>query len=64
MHRRQKTTEIQPSQRNGIERLKDDKVKQEFQAVVRAKFEEARAKGHMVGEDVEKAWKGTEGRHG
>ena len=44
-------------QRIRIDRLNDIEVKWEFQAVVRVKFEEARAKGHMAGEDVEKAWK-------
>ena len=57
MQRSQRTTERQPSQQIRIDRLNDNEVKWEFQAVVRAKFEEARAKGHMAGEDVEKAWK-------
>ena len=32
-------------------------MKWKFQAAVRAKFEVARVKGYMTGEDVEKAWK-------
>ena len=55
--RRQKTTERQPSQQIRSDRLNDNGVKWKFQALVRAKSEEARAKGHMAGEDVERAWK-------
>ena len=57
LQRGQKTTERQPSQRIRIDRLNDNEVKWEFQAVDSAKFEEVKAKGHMAGEDIEKAWK-------
>ena len=51
------TTKYRPSQRIRTDRLSDDEVKCKFQAVVRAKFEEAGAKAYMAVEDVRKAWK-------
>ena len=43
--RRQKTTERQPSQQIRIDRLNYNGEKWKFQALVRAKFKEVRAKG-------------------
>ena len=51
-----KRTAVRMRQQIRIGRLKEDRVRREYQEAIREKFKDARIKGYMSGNDAAKAW--------